>query len=157
VDGEVTAGQIAALIAAGAFAVVALALAWLLVRLRRTVDAATVAITELTAQAEPILRKADLTMENVNTALTQAHTSLDSVNLQLQKVDAITAHAAQVSANVANLSTVIASVAANPLIKVAALGYGMRRAVARRARLEEEREVRQTLRERRRARRRQRG
>ena len=147
-DGEVTAGQIAALIAAGAFAVVALALAWLLVRLRRTVDAATVAITELTAQAEPILRKADLTMENVNTALTQAHTSLDSVNLQLQKVDAITAHAAQVSANVANLSTVIASVAANPLIKVAALGYGMRRAVARRARLEEEREVRQTLRER---------
>lgn len=152
-NGEVTAGEIAALIAAGAFAVVALALAWLLVRVRRTVDAATAAITQLTEQAGPILSKADLTMENVNTALTQTHTSLDSVNLQLQKVDAITAHAAQVSANVANLSTVVTSVAANPLIKVAALGYGMRRAVARRTRQDEEREVRQTLRERRRARR----
>jgi uncharacterized protein YoxC len=152
-DGGVTAGEIAALIAAGAFAVVALALAWLLVRARRTVDAATAAIVQLTEQTGPILAKADLTVDNVNTALTQTHTSLDSVNLQLQKVDAITAHAAQVSANVANLSTVVTSVATNPLIKVAAFGYGMRRAALRRARMEEEREVKQTLRQRRRARR----
>ena len=152
-DGGVTAGEIAALIAAGAFAVVALALAWLLVRARRTVDAATAAIVQLTEQTGPILAKADLTVDNVNTALTQTHTSLDSVNLQLQKVDAITAHAAQVSANVANLSTVVTSVATNPLIKVAAFGYGVRRAALRRARMEEEREVKQTLRQRRRARR----
>lgn len=147
-EGRVNGGEIAALVAAGAFAVVALALAWLLVRLRRTVDAATQAIRDLNDRSGPILAKADVTMDNVNTALGQAQTSLDGANLQLQKVDAITGHAVQVSANVANLANVVTSVTTNPLIKLAAVGYGVRRAAARRARSDDEREVRQLLRER---------
>lgn len=146
--------EVAVLVAAGAFAVVALALAWLLLRMRRTVDAATRAIADLNDRTAPILAKADLTMDHLNTVLAQAQTSLDGVNLQLARVDTITGHAAHVTANVANLATVVTSVAANPLIKAAAIGYGVRRAAARRARQEEERELRAVMRQRRRGRRR---
>lgn len=150
-------GEIAALIAAGAFAMLVLVLAVPLLRLRHTVDAATRAIRDLNDRTAPILGKADLTMSNVNTALGQVQTSLDGVNLQLQRVDTITGHAAHASANVANLANVVTSVAASPLVKVAAAGYGVRRAAARRARADDEREVRAMTRERRKARRRPQG
>jgi uncharacterized protein YoxC len=150
----VNGGEIAALIAAGAFAMLVLVLAVPLLRLRHTVDAATRALNDLNDRTAPILGKADATMDNVNTALRQVQASLDGVNLQLQRVDTITGHAAHVSANVANLANVVTSVAANPLVKVAAAGYGLRRATARRARLDEEREVRALVRERRKGRRR---
>lgn len=143
-------GEIAALIAAGAFAMLVLVLAVPLLRLRHTVDAATRAIKDLNDRSAPILGKADVTMDNVNTALSQVHVSLDSVNLQLQKVDAITGHAAHVSANVANLAGVVTSVAANPLVKAAAFGYGVRKAAARRSQQEEDQEVRALVREQRR-------
>jgi uncharacterized protein YoxC len=146
----VNGGEIAALIAAGAFAMLVLVLAVPLLRLRHTVDAATRAIRDLTDRTTPILGKADLTMDNVNTALGQVHTSLDGVNLQLQKVDTITGHAAHVSANVANLANVVTSVASSPLVKVAAIGYGVRKAAARRSQQEEERETRALIREQRR-------
>jgi uncharacterized protein YoxC len=146
----VNGGEIAALIAAGAFAMLVLVLAVPLLRLRHTVDAATRAIRDLTDRTAPILGKADVTMDNVNTALGQVQTSLDGVNLQLQKVDTITGHAAHVSANVANLATVVTSVASNPLVKVAAIGYGVRQAAARRSRHDQEREVRAQIREQRR-------
>lgn len=147
-------GEIAALIAAGAFAMLVLVLAVPLLRLRHTVDAATRAINDLNDRTAPILGQADQTMSNVNTALGQVQTTLDGVNLQLQKVDTITEHAQHVSANVANLATVVTSVAANPLVKVAAAGYGLRRATARRAKMEDEREARAVVRERRKGRRR---
>lgn len=147
-------GEIAALIAAGAFAMLVLVLAVPLLRLRHTVDAATRAIRDLTDRTAPVLGKADTTMDNVNTALGQVHVSLDAVNLQLQKVDAITGHAAHISANVANLAGVVTSVASNPLVKAAAFGYGVRKAAARRSQQEEEREVRELVRGQRRGRRR---
>jgi uncharacterized protein YoxC len=150
----VNGGEIAALIAAGAFAMLVLVLAVPLLRLRHTVDAATRAIKDLTDRTTPILGKADVTMDNVNTALSQVHVSLDSVNLQLQKVDAITGHAAHVSANVANLAGVVTSVASNPLVKAAAFGYGVRKAAARRSQHDEEQEVRALVREQRREQRR---
>lgn len=142
--------EIAALVAAGAFAVLVLALAVVLLRMRHTVDAATRAIKDVNDRTAPILDKADLTMSNVNTMLGQAQTSLDGVNLQLHKVDTITSHAANVTGNVASLANVATSVVANPLVKVAAFGYAVRRATARRAWQQEE----QTRRGRRRGRRR---
>lgn len=147
-------GEIAALIAAGAFAMLSLVLAWALLRLRRTVDAATQAIKDLNDRTAPILAKADLTVGNVNTTLNQVQMSLDGVNLQLHKVDVITGHAQNVTASVSHLATVVTSVTANPLVKAAAFGYGVRRAAVRRIQLDEEREVRELLRERRRDKRR---
>jgi len=148
----VTGGEIAALIAAGAFAMLVLVLSWLLLRLRRTVDSATQAIRDLNDRTAPILAKADTSMDHLNAMLTQAETSLELVNLQLHKVDTITAHAQNVTANVSHLTSVVTSAAANPLVKAAAFGYGVRRAAARRARQEEEREARELVRAQRRRR-----
>ncbi|OLB75621.1 MAG: DUF948 domain-containing protein [Actinobacteria bacterium 13_2_20CM_2_71_6] len=144
-------GEIAALIAAGAFAMLVLVLAVPILRLRRTVDAATRALNDVADQTGPLLGNVNTTIENVNTALTQVHVSLDGVNLQLQRLDTITAHAQTVTANVANLATVVSAAAANPLVKVAAFSYGVRKAAAKRRHAEEEQEVRDTLKEQRRA------
>jgi len=150
----VSGGEIAALIAAGAFAMLVLVLCVPILRLRRTVDAATQAINDLNDRSTPLITNLNTTVENVNTALGQVHTTLDEVNAQLVRVDTITGHAATVSANVANLATVVSSAAANPLVKVASFGYGLRRATNRRRQEEEEREVRAELTERHKARRR---
>lgn len=140
-------GQIAALIASGAFAMLVLVLCVPIYRLRHTVDAATRAINELNARTGPLLGNVNASVENVNTALTQVHQTLDGVNLQLMRVDTITGHAAQVSANVANLATVVTSAASNPLVKVAAFGYGVRRAANLRKAADDEKTVRAALKE----------
>jgi uncharacterized protein YoxC len=147
----VDGGQIAALIAAGAFLMLVLVLAVPILRLRHTVDAATRAINDLNDRTAPILGNANTTIQNVNTALTQTQTTLDGVNLQLAKIDTITGHAQNVSANIANLATVVSAAAANPLVKVAAFGYGVRKAASARRGAAEERQVRDTLKQQRRA------
>ena len=89
------AGQIAGLVAAGAFLMLVIVLAVPILRLRHTVDAATQAINDLNDRTGPILGNANTTIQNVNTALVQIHTTLDGVNLQLAKIDTITGHAAE--------------------------------------------------------------
>ena len=145
------AGEIAGLIAAGAFLMLVVFLAVPILKLGRTVDAATNAINELTDRTGPLLGNVNDTVENVNTALSQVQVSLDGVNVQLAKVDTMTTHAQNVTASVANLATVVSAAAANPLIKVASFGYGLRKASAARRHAEDEREVRATLKERRKA------
>ncbi|WP_433294988.1 DUF948 domain-containing protein [Actinoplanes sp. CA-030573] len=147
------AGEIAGLIAAGAFLMLVIVLAVPILKLGRTVDAATRAIDDLTVRTGPLLSNVNTTVENVNATLGQVQVSLDGVNIQLAKVDTITEHAAHVSANVANLSTVVAAAAANPLVKVASFGYGLRKAVNNRRNADEDREVRATIKQRRKARR----
>jgi uncharacterized protein YoxC len=141
--------EIALLVLAGAFLMLALALIVPILRLRHTVDAATRAINDINERTAPLLGNVNTTIVGVNEALGQVHTTLDGVNLQLAKVDTITGHAQSVTANVANLATVVSSAAANPLVKVAAFGYGVRRAAAARRHADEEREVRATLKQRR--------
>jgi len=145
------AGDIAGLIAAGAFLVLVLVLAIPIFKLGRTVDAATRAINDLTDRTGPLLGDVNDTVRNVNSALGQVQVSLDGVNVQLAKIDTITEHAAHITANAANLSTVVAAAAANPLVKVASFGYGLRKTVQARRSAEETREVRETLKQRRKA------
>jgi uncharacterized protein YoxC len=147
VDGS----EVAWLILAGAVLMLVLVLAVPILRLRHTVDAATRAINDLNDRTAPLLGNVNATVENVNVALTQVHTSLDGVNIQLAKIDTMTGHAQNVTANVANLATVVSAAAANPLVKVAAFGYGIRRAASARRHAEDEREVRTTLKQQRRA------
>jgi uncharacterized protein YoxC len=144
-------GEVAALIAAGAFVMLVLILAVPILRLRHTVDAATRAINEVTERTSPLLGDVDATIKGVNEAIGQVHTTLDGVNLQLQRLDNITGHAQTVTANVANLSTVVTSAASSPLVRAASLTYGVRKALANRRKADEEAEVRATLKEQRRA------
>jgi uncharacterized protein YoxC len=146
-----TGGEIAGLIAAGAFLMLVLVLAVPILKLRHTVDAATRAINDLTDHTGPLLGNVNETVENVNTALGQVQVTLDGVNIQLAKVDTITGHAQNVSANIANLITVVSAAAANPLVKVASFGYGLRKAATARRNAEDEREVRAGLKQRRKA------
>jgi uncharacterized protein YoxC len=147
----VNPGQIAALVAAGAFLMLVLVLAVPILRLRHTVDAATRAIHDLNERTGPLLGEVNTTVQQVNTALGQVQTSLDGVNIQLAKIDTMTGHAQNITANVANLVTVVSAAAANPLVKVAAFGYGVRKAASARRHAEQEREVRATLKQQRRS------
>jgi uncharacterized protein YoxC len=149
----VDAGDVAGLIAAGAFLMLVLVLAVPILRLRRTVDAATRAINDLNDRSEPLLQNLNQTVVGVNSSLAQVGTSLDGVNLQLERLDTITGHAATVSANVANLATVVTATASSPLVKAAAFTYGVRRAAANRRAADEDKEVRAEVRQRRRSRR----
>jgi uncharacterized protein YoxC len=146
-----SAGEIAGLIAAGAFLMLVIVLAVPILKLRHTVDAATRAINDLTDRTGPLLSNVNETVESANTALAQVQISLDGVNVQLAKVDTITSHAQNISANVANLITVVAAAAANPLVKVASFGYGLRKAAAARRHAVKEREIRATMKHRRKA------
>lgn len=139
-------GEIAALIAASAFLVLVGALAVPILRLRHTVDAATRAINEVVDHAGPALSKLNTTIDQVNTALGQVHESLDGVNAQLVRIDAIAGHTQQITGTAANLATVIGAASTHPLVKVAAFGYGVRKAARARLAADEEREVRDRLR-----------
>src|SRR2546430_12808010 len=140
-----TGGQIAALVAAGAFLMLVLVLAIPILRLRKTVDAGTRALDAVADRLGPLLSDVNTTVANVNGALVQVQTSLDGVNLQLARLDTITGHVQTVTANVANLATAVTAATANPMVQVAAFAYGVRKATAQRRHAEEERELRETL------------
>ncbi len=119
-----SAGQIAALIAAGAFVLLVIFLAIALVKLGRTLDEATIAIRKAHENSEPIFTNANSTISHVNT--------------QLERVDGITANAQAVSGNVSALSSVFTATLGGPLVKLAALSYGISKALRARRRKAEE-------------------
>jgi uncharacterized protein YoxC len=119
------AGQLAALIAAGFFAVLACVAVFVLIKLARLMSAVTGMVTEYRDRA-------DLLIE-------QAQAAVDRTNEQLARTDAITASMDQVTANMAELSghvsalaglaRGISAAAAAPLTGFSALVFGLRRAV----------------------------
>jgi uncharacterized protein YoxC len=117
-----SAGEIAALVAAFAFVLLVGAVAIPLVKLGRTVD-------ELTATVKDIRRehvaKTSLTVDETNTLLSQ-------INDQLSRIDAMTANAQSVSNDAAALSSTLATAVGRPVIKVSAFSYGVRQALGQR-------------------------
>jgi uncharacterized protein YoxC len=119
------AGQLAALIAAGFFAVFACVAMLVLLRFGRLVSAVTRMVTEYRDRA-------DLLIE-------QAQEAVDRTNAQLARTDAITASMDQVTANMAELSghvsalagvaRGISSAATAPLTGISAFMFGLRRAM----------------------------
>ncbi|RZS43166.1 uncharacterized protein DUF948 [Herbihabitans rhizosphaerae] len=110
-----SAGQIAALIAAGAFVLLVLLLAIPLIKLGRTLDEATIAIRKAHTNSDPLFR--------------EANTSLTHVNTQLERVDGITSNAQSVTGNVSALSSVFTATLGGPLVKTAAFSYGVSKAI----------------------------
>lgn len=115
-----TAGEIAALVAAGAFALLVLLLAVPLIKLGRTLDEATTAIRKAHENSEPLLQGANATIDHVNT--------------QLTRVDGMTANARAVTANVSTLMSLFTATMGGPLVKIAALSYGINKALRSRRR-----------------------
>ena len=90
-------GDVAALIAAGAFGMLVLVLAVPILRLGRTVDAATRAINDLAQRTTPLLGNVNTTVENVNTALTQVQPCVEQhVRLLLSGKESDEQHDARV-------------------------------------------------------------
>lgn len=110
--------QVAALIAAGAFVVLVGLLAVPLMKLGRTLDEATRAIRKASQEADPLLSGA-------NTTVTQ-------VNAQLERLDGITANAQVVTGNVSALTSLFTATLGGPLVRLAALSYGVSKAMRRR-------------------------
>ena len=110
-----SAGEIAALIAAGGFVLLVLLLAIPLLKLGRTLDEATLAIRK--------------THDGVAPLLDDAQGTLGQVNLQLVQVEEIAKNVNSMTTNAAALTSVVASTLGSPLIKVAAFSYGVRRTV----------------------------
>ena len=111
-------GEIAALIAAGAFVLLVLLLAIPLLKLGRTLDEATLAVRK--------------THDGVGPLLAQAQQTMDSLNQQLVQVEAIATNVNSMTTNVAAMTNVVSSTLGSPMIKAAAFSYGVRKTVAER-------------------------
>lgn len=115
-----SAGQIAGLVAAGAFLLLVLLLVRPLAKLARTLDEATIAIRKAHENSDPLFAGANTTISHVNT--------------QLERVDGITSNARAVSGNVSALTSLFTATLGGPLVKTAALSYGVSRAIRARRR-----------------------
>lgn len=110
-----TGGEVAGILVAVFWAILVSFLAVVLVRLAQTLKATTRLVAEVTEQAVPLLADASATVRSAQT--------------QLDRVDAIASDVQEVTSNASALSTTVASTFGGPLVKVAAFGYGVRRAM----------------------------
>jgi hypothetical protein len=118
--------DLAALIAAGCFAVVAGAAVYLLVKLARLASAATQLMAEYRGRADQLIDR--------------AQAAVDRTNDQLARTDAVTASMGQVTTSMAELSAGVSALASLagavpaalgvPVTRLAALAYGISRAIA---------------------------
>ena len=134
-----SAGEWAALIASGAFALLTVFLIITLIKVMRTVDEATIAIRKAHTNTDPLF--------------TGANTTLTHVNTQLDRVDGMTANVQAVTGNVSALSSVFTATLGGPLVKVAAFSYGINRALKARRKAKAEGEGKHSRRGRKEARR----
>ncbi len=98
-------GDIAAIIAASAFALFVLFTAIPLVKLGRLIDETSASVRELSEDLSPLL-----------TGLTETVTE---TNKQLARIDVITENAAEVSQNISSLVAVFTASVGSPLVKIA--------------------------------------
>ncbi len=108
-------GDIAGLIAAGAFVILVLLLAIPLYKLGQVLDEARITIRGLSDSTVPLIGEVTTTVGNANE--------------QIEKLDTITSNAAQISTNASALTSLFAATLGSPIIKAAAFTYGVRQAV----------------------------
>lgn len=112
-----TGGEVAGILVAVFWAILVSFLAVVLVRLAQTLKATTKLVADVTEQAVPLLSDASAAVRSAQT--------------QLDRVDAIASDVQEVTSNASALSTTVASTFGGPLVKVAAFGYGVRKALGR--------------------------
>ena len=108
-------GEVAGILVAVFWAILVSFLAVALARLAQTLKATTKLVADVTDQAVPLLADASAAVRSAQT--------------QIERVDAIASDVQEVTSNASALSTTVASTFGGPLVKVAAFGYGVRRAI----------------------------
>ncbi len=111
----VSGGDIAGLIAAGAFVVLTALLAIPLVKLGRVFDETTLAIRDLSSNVTPLLA--------------ETTTTISETNKQLARIDTITSNVADVTGNVSALVGLASATIGGPLIKIAGFSAAVRSAL----------------------------
>jgi uncharacterized protein YoxC len=128
------AGQLAALIAAGFFAVGVCAGVYVLFRLARLITQASSVLTGYQDATDQLMRRAQA-------AVDRADEQLARTRLLSESVEAVSASMSELSEQVsavAGSARLIATGLGTPVLRLAAAGYGVRRALAiRRGRLKE--------------------
>lgn len=127
----VSGGEVAGILVAVFWAILVSFLAVALARLAQTLKATTKLVADVTDQAVPLLA--------------EASTAVRSAQTQIERVDAIASDVQEVTSNASALSTTVASTFGGPLVKVAAFGYGVRRAMGGRQEGESAEERRRTV------------
>ncbi|WP_200300505.1 DUF948 domain-containing protein [Streptomyces adelaidensis] len=110
-------GEVAGILVAVFWAILVSFLAVALARLAQTLRATTKLVADVTEQTVPLLADASAAVRSAQT--------------QIDRVDAIASDVQEVTSNASALSTTVASTFGGPLVKVAAFGYGVRRALGR--------------------------
>ena len=127
----ISIGQLAALIAAIGFALLMLALCYVVLKLARTVDETSKLVAGIHSKTMPLLGE-----------VTQ---SVTHVNQELTRVDAITANVQSMTGNVSALTSLFAATLGSPVIKVAAFSYGVRSVATKRHEKDVNKRVREEL------------
>ncbi|MFE5179225.1 DUF948 domain-containing protein [Streptomyces sp. NPDC056634] len=112
-------GEVAGILVAVFWAILVSFLAVALARLAQTLRATTKLVADVTEQAVPLLADASAAVRSAQT--------------QIDRVDAIASDVQEVTSNASALSSTVASTFGGPLVKVAAFGYGVRRAMGRKS------------------------
>ncbi|MFD6952255.1 hypothetical protein A6A08_10330 [Nocardiopsis sp. TSRI0078] len=113
-----TGGEVAALVAAVVWAVLATFMCVALVKLIKLINEATKVVSELGDRTPPLLDEVASTVERTNTSL--------------ERVEEITANVQASSEDVSTVTALTRSVLTGPLVKVASLSYGVRRVLGQR-------------------------
>ncbi|WP_328497548.1 DUF948 domain-containing protein [Streptomyces sp. NBC_00414] len=109
-------GEVAGILVAVFWAILVSFLAVALARLAQTLRATTKLVADVTEQTVPLLADASAAVRSAQT--------------QIERVDAIASDVQEVTSNASALSSTVASTFGGPLVKVAAFGYGVRRAMS---------------------------
>ncbi len=127
----ISIGQLAALIAAIGFALLMLALCYVVLKLARTVEETSKLVAGISDKTMPLLG--------------EVTTSVTHVNQELVRVDAITANVQSMTGNVSALTSLFAATLGSPIIKVAAFSYGVRSVAHKRSEKDVTKRVREEL------------
>lgn len=127
-------GEVAGLVAAGAFVVLVLFCAVPLLKLGKMIDSGT----------RRVEQSAKIIDEAVG-RLQQAGTTVELANANLAHAERVAAHVESISQNVSGLGSIFAATLGGPLVKISAFSYGVRRAAQARSRADVEKELKGRL------------
>ncbi|MBB6119358.1 DUF948 domain-containing protein [Nocardiopsis algeriensis] len=113
-----TGGEVAALVAAVVWAVLATFMCVALVKLIKLINETTKVVSELGERTPPLMDDVASTVERANTSL--------------ERVEEITANVQATSEDVSTVTALTRSVVTGPLVRVASLSYGVRRVLGQR-------------------------
>ena len=128
-----SAGQVAGLIVAIAWAVLVLFIAYVLVALGGTLKELTRVVGEVGDSTVPVLH--------------EVTTTVATANLALDRVETITTNVSTITKNASALSSIAAVSLGGPMVKVASFSYGVRRAMGGKKQREMQKRVKEQMRQ----------